>query len=277
MTRTWFITGAARGLGADIARAAMAAGDRVVATGRDPAAVSTALGPDGDNLLSVGLDVSDAGQARAAVERALARLWRRRCAGQQCRLWAPRLPEENTMAEVEAQFATNLFGVFNVTAALPAMRAARAGRIFNISSLAGIRGSEFGSLYCASKFALEGFESLAPEVAPFGIFVTIVEPGPFRTDFPDTAVDALRRQGAAGLRRASGAAPGLVRAAQRQAAGRSAKVGASDAATGRRPEAADALHSGRHGRGRRRCQNSRGCKADLEQWRKLALGTDFPA
>jgi NAD(P)-dependent dehydrogenase (short-subunit alcohol dehydrogenase family) len=93
--------------------------------------------------------------------------------------------EETTDADVQGQFATNLFGVFNVTrAVLPVMRAARKGRIFNLSSAAGIRGSEFASLYCSSKFALEGFsESLALEVAPFGISVTIVEPGPFRTDF----------------------------------------------------------------------------------------------
>jgi NAD(P)-dependent dehydrogenase (short-subunit alcohol dehydrogenase family) len=86
---------------------------------------------------------------------------------------------------VQAQFATNVFGVFNVTwAALPAMRAARGGLIYNLSSVAGIRGNEFTSLYSASKFAVEGFsESLAKELAPFGIAVTIVEPGPFRTDF----------------------------------------------------------------------------------------------
>ena len=93
--------------------------------------------------------------------------------------------EENTPADVEAQFETNVFGVFNVTrAALPVMRAARQGLIYNMSSVAGVRGNEFGSLYSASKFALEGFsESLAKEVAPFGIAVTIVEPGPFRTEF----------------------------------------------------------------------------------------------
>jgi NAD(P)-dependent dehydrogenase (short-subunit alcohol dehydrogenase family) len=93
--------------------------------------------------------------------------------------------EEMTIEDVRAQFATNLFGVFNVTwAALPAMRSARRGRIFNISSVGGFAGGELASLYCASKFALEGFsESLSKEIAPFGLFVTIVEPGPFRTDF----------------------------------------------------------------------------------------------
>jgi NAD(P)-dependent dehydrogenase (short-subunit alcohol dehydrogenase family) len=93
--------------------------------------------------------------------------------------------EETSDEDVQAQFATNVFGVFNVTrAALPTMRSARKGRIFNISSIAGFRGVEFGSLYSASKFALEGFsESLSSELTPFGIFVTIIEPGPFRTDF----------------------------------------------------------------------------------------------
>ena len=92
--------------------------------------------------------------------------------------------EETTTEDAHAQFETNFFGALNVTgAALPHMRMARSGRIFNVSSLGGLLGAELGSLYCASKFALEGFsECLAKEVAPFGIFVTIVEPGPFRTD-----------------------------------------------------------------------------------------------
>ncbi|MDB5988166.1 MAG: short-chain dehydrogenase [Nevskia sp.] len=185
MQKTWFITGASRGLGVQIAKAALRAGDRVVAAGRKRAAVTDSLGPDSDQLLSVALDVTDAGQAHAAVDAAVARFGAIDVLVNNAGYGRLGFFEENTMADVRAQFDTNLFGVFNVTwAALPVMRAARKGRIFNISSLAGIRGVEFGSLYCASKFALEGFsESLAQEVAPFGLFVTIVEPGPFRTDF----------------------------------------------------------------------------------------------
>src|SRR6202008_4452768 len=84
-----------------------------------------------------------------------------------------------------AQYATNVFGLFTVTRPiLPIMRAARSGRIFNLSSVAGVRGTEFASLYCSRKFAVEGFsESLARQVAPLGIFLTLVEPGPFRPDF----------------------------------------------------------------------------------------------
>ncbi len=185
MSKTWFITGAGRGLGADIATAALKAGDRVVATGRQRSAVSDRLGPDNANLLALDLDVSDAAQARAAVAAALARFGAIDVLVNNAGYGHLGYFEETTAADVEAQYATNVFGLFNVTrAALPAMRAARRGHIFNLSSVAGFRGIETGSLYCSSKFAVEGFsESLAAELAPFDIHVTIVEPGPFRTDF----------------------------------------------------------------------------------------------
>jgi NAD(P)-dependent dehydrogenase (short-subunit alcohol dehydrogenase family) len=185
MQKTWFITGASRGLGAKIAEAAIQAGDRVVATGRKREDVIRSIGPDSDQLLSVALDVTNAAQAQAAVAAAVSRFGTIDVLVNNAGYGHLGFFEENTIQDVQAQFATNLFGTFNVTwAALPVMRSARKGRIFNLSSLAGILGAELGSLYCASKFALEGFsESLAKEVAPFGLFVTIVEPGPFRTDF----------------------------------------------------------------------------------------------
>ncbi|MEO5688862.1 MAG: oxidoreductase [Burkholderiaceae bacterium] len=185
MSKTWFITGASRGLGADIATTALKAGDRVVATGRQRAAVSDKLGPDSDRLLSLDLDVSDVAQARAAVAAALSRFGAIDVLVNNAGYGHLGYFEETTAADIEAQYATNVFGLFNVTrAALPAMRAARQGHIFNLSSTAGFRGIETGSLYCSSKFAVEGFsESLRGELAPFGIHVTIIEPGPFRTDF----------------------------------------------------------------------------------------------
>ena len=185
MSKTWFITGASRGLGVDIAKAALRAGDRVVATGRQRAHVADALGPDNDRLLTLELDVARAPQAHTAVADAVARFGGIDVLVNNAGYGHLGYFEETTDEDVEAQFATNVFGLFNVTrAALPVMRAARRGRIFNLSSLAGVRGSELGSLYCASKFAVEGFsESLALELAPFGVHVTIVEPGPFRTDF----------------------------------------------------------------------------------------------
>ncbi len=185
MSKTWFITGASRGLGADIATAALKAGDRVVATGRQRAAVSDRLGPDSDRLLALDLDVGVADQARAAVAAAIGRFGAIDVLVNNAGYGHLGYFEETTAADIEAQYATNVFGLFNATrAVLPAMRAARKGHVFNLSSVAGYRGIETGALYCSSKFAVEGFsESLAAELAPFGIHVTIVEPGPFRTDF----------------------------------------------------------------------------------------------
>ena len=192
MHKTWLITGAGRGLGADIAEAALRAGDRVAAAGRNRAAVSDRLGPDSDRLVSVELDVNNEAQAQAGVAAAVARFGTLDVLVNNAGYGHLGLFEETTVQDVQAQFGTNLFGVFSVTrAVLPVMRAARKGRIFNVSSLAGMRGVAFGSLYCASKFALEGFsESLAQEVAPFGIQVVIVEPGPFRTEF--LSADSVR-------------------------------------------------------------------------------------
>jgi len=182
MRKTWFITGASRGLGAQIARTALRAGDRVVATARKPEAVIESLGPDSDQLLSVGLDVTDAGQARAAVRTALARFGTIDVLVNNARCGYLGFFEENAIQDTQAQFITNLFGVFNVTwSVLPTMRSARKGRIFNISSFDGILGAELGPLYSASKFALECFsDCLSREIAPRGLSVTIVEPDPSR-------------------------------------------------------------------------------------------------
>ena len=187
MSKIWFVTGAARGLGAEIAKAALAAGDRVVVTGRRREALEATFGPDGDALLSLSLDVTREADAQAAAEAALARFGRIDVLVNNAGYGNLGLFEETTDAEARAQYDTNVFGLYNVTrAVLPAMRGQRAGRIFNISSVGGLVGGESGSLYCATKFAVEGFsESIAREIAPFGIHVTIVEPGFFRTDFLD--------------------------------------------------------------------------------------------
>jgi NAD(P)-dependent dehydrogenase (short-subunit alcohol dehydrogenase family) len=191
MQKTWFVTGASRGFGVEIAKAALGSGDRVVATARKRPALVDELGPDSDQLMSVELDVTNAAQAQTAVDAAIKRFGGIDVLVNNAGYGHMGFFEEMTSEDVRQQFATNLFGVFNVTwAALPGMRAARKGRIFNISSLGGLIGLPFGSLYCSSKFALEGFsESLAGEISPFGLSVTIVEPGPFRTDFltPESA------------------------------------------------------------------------------------------
>lgn len=183
--RTWFITGAARGLGTAIAEAALNAGDRIVVAGRTRDALVKVFGEDSDRVLSLTLDVSDLNAAQPAVDAALQRFGRIDVLVNNAGYGNLSLFEESTAADVQAQYDTNVFGLMAVTrAVLPSMRANRSGRIFNVSSIGGIAGGESGTLYCASKFAVEGFsESLAQEVARFGIQVTIVEPGFFRTDF----------------------------------------------------------------------------------------------
>lgn len=185
MSKVWFITGASRGLGVEFAKAALRAGDRVVATGRKSAAVHEALGPDTPQLLCLDLDVTDAAHTKRAVDAAVSKFGTIDVLVNNAGYGHLGFFEESSDEAIRAQFDTNVFGAFEVTrTVLPVMRAARKGHIFNLSSAAGIRGQEFASIYCSSKFALEGFsEGLAQEVAPFGISVTIVEPGPFRTDF----------------------------------------------------------------------------------------------
>lgn len=185
MAMTWFITGASRGLGAEIVQAAVRAGDQVVAAARHPETVDSRLEPYSSQILQVRLDVADAGQPRTSVDAALSRFGTIDILVNNAGYGHYGFFEESSIDDTRAQIATNLLGVLQVTwAVLPVMRAARKGRIFNLSSLGGLIGGQLASLYCATKFGVEGFsESLAKEVAPFGIHVTIVEPGPFRTDF----------------------------------------------------------------------------------------------
>jgi NAD(P)-dependent dehydrogenase (short-subunit alcohol dehydrogenase family) len=187
MSKVWLITGAGRGLGVEIAKAALAAGDRVVATGRHREQLEKAFAGDGDQVLSLALDVTDAAQARSVVAVAVDHFGRIDVLVNNAGYGLMGMFEENTPEAIERQYATNVFGLMHVTrAVLPVMRRQRSGRIFNITSIGGLRGVAGWSAYCSTKFAVEGFsESLAPEVAPFGIQVTAVEPGAFRTDFLD--------------------------------------------------------------------------------------------
>ena len=181
--KIWLITGAGRGMGTDIARAALAAGHAVVATGRNPDRVTAALGAHED-LLTVALDVTDPASVQTAVDAAVQRFGRIDVLVNNAGNFCAGFFEEITPEVFRAQINTNLFGPLNVTrAVLPVMRAQRSGLVVTISSTAGIVGQEFCTAYAASKFALEGFmESLAPEVAPYGIHTIVVEPGFFRTD-----------------------------------------------------------------------------------------------
>jgi NAD(P)-dependent dehydrogenase (short-subunit alcohol dehydrogenase family) len=181
--KVWFITGAGRGMGTDIAKAALAAGHAVVATGRNPEKVAQALG-DNENLLAVRLDVTDPADAAAAIQAAVDRFGRIDVLVNNAGNFYAGFFEEISPEDFRAQIETTMFGPINVTrAALPVMRAQRSGLVVTISSTAGIAGGEFLSAYAASKFGVEGWaESLALEVAPFGIRSMIVEPGFFRTE-----------------------------------------------------------------------------------------------
>ena len=181
--KVWFITGAGRGMGTDIAKAALAAGHAVVATGRNPEKVTQAVG-DNEDLLAVKLDVTDPADAAAAIQAAVDRFGRIDVLVNNAGNFYAGFFEEITPADFRAQIETTMFGPINVTrAALPVLRAQRSGLVVTISSTAGLAGGEFLSAYAASKFGVEGWaESLAPEVAPFGIRSMIVEPGFFRTE-----------------------------------------------------------------------------------------------
>ena len=181
--KVWFITGAGRGMGVEIAKAALGAGHAVVATGRDTEAVNRALGP-ADDLLVVTLDVTRPAEAEAAVQAAVARFGRIDVLVNNAANFYGGYFEELTPEQIERQLATALIGPMNVTrAVLPVMRRQRSGHIISISSGAGLSGFEFNSAYAAAKFGVEGWmESLEPEVAPFGIAATIVNPGMFRTE-----------------------------------------------------------------------------------------------
>jgi NAD(P)-dependent dehydrogenase (short-subunit alcohol dehydrogenase family) len=182
-SKVWIVTGAGRGMGADIARAALAAGHRVVATGRDPQRVAAALS-ESDDLLVVKLDLTRPADAQAAVQAAIERFGRIDVLVNNAASFYAGFFEETSDKQVREQLETNLFGPMNVTrAVLPIMRGQRSGHVITITSLAGQVGLEFVAAYATSKFGLEGWmESLRFDVAPYGIRTTIVEPGFFRTD-----------------------------------------------------------------------------------------------
>jgi NAD(P)-dependent dehydrogenase (short-subunit alcohol dehydrogenase family) len=181
--KVWFISGAGRGMGVDIAKAALAVGHAVVATGRNTDAVAKAVG-EAEDLLVVKLDIITPDDAEAAVQAAVDRFGRIDVLVNNAGNFYAGFFEEITPEDFRAQIETTLFGPMNVTrAVLPVMRAQRSGLVVAISSTAGIVGQEFCTAYAASKFGVEGWiESLSFEIAPFGIRTMLVEPGFFRTE-----------------------------------------------------------------------------------------------
>lgn len=273
--RTWFITGASRGFGALIAAQALAAGDAVVATARDPSAIPEAVRQH-PNGLAVALNVTSESQARDAVRAAVSRFGRIDILVNNAGFGVIGGIEETSAAEVEALFATNVFGLLNVTrATLPYMRAQRSGHVLNFSSIGGYASAAGFGVYCATKFAVEGIsEALSIELAPLGIHATVVEPGYFRTSFLSerSVVSTVSRiddyaetVGAVRLfaQAADGQQPGdpelLVQAVMRL-------VDASQPPR-RLPLGVDTVQ--------RIEQKHREVEAELAQWRDVALSTGF--
>ncbi len=185
----WFITGASRGFGLEIARDALARGHRVVATARDTTAIYEALPDAGENLLAVALDVTDEGQAKAAVDAAVQRFGRIDVLINNAGRGLLGAVEEASDAEVRAVYDTNVFGLLTVTRAVtPVLRAQRSGTIVNISSVGGFASSPGWGVYASTKFAVEAItEAMHAELKPLGVHVMVVEPGYFRTDFLDSS------------------------------------------------------------------------------------------
>jgi NAD(P)-dependent dehydrogenase (short-subunit alcohol dehydrogenase family) len=181
--KVWFVTGAGRGMGVDIAKAALATGNAVVATARNTDRVRSVLG-EAEDLLVVKLDITDPADAQAAAQAAVERFGRIDVLVNNAGNFIAGFFEEISPEQFRGQIETNLFGPMNITrAVLPVMRRQRSGLVVAISSTAGLIGQEFCSAYAASKFGIEGWiESLTPEVARFGIRTMLVEPGFFRTD-----------------------------------------------------------------------------------------------
>jgi len=181
--KVWLVTGAGRGMGLDITKAALKAGNKVIATGRNPEKIAAALG-DPDGLFVVKLDITSSSDAEAAVRAGIDHFGKIDVLVNNAASFNAGYFEELSMEEIQAQLETSLFGPMKVTrAVLPTMREQRGGHIVTISSTAGLTGYTFCSAYAASKFGIDGWmESLQTEVEQFGIHTTIVNPGFFRTE-----------------------------------------------------------------------------------------------
>lgn len=274
--RTWLITGCSSGLGRAFALAALERGDRVVATARQAAAVEDIARAFPDRALALALDIRDAGQARAAVERAVAHFGGIDVLVNNAGYSYRAAVEEGEDEEVRSLFETNFFGAVSmIRAVLPSMRTRRTGTIVNISSDAGRGASPGSGYYAATKFALEGLsEALRKEVAPLGIRVLVVEPGAFRTsikgaarqsrvplaDYAETA-GRRREENLKGHGRQRG---DPARAAQALMTALAAEKMPSRLVIG--PDAFEFI-----------ANEVAMQAAELETWKELSLGTDFAA
>jgi NAD(P)-dependent dehydrogenase (short-subunit alcohol dehydrogenase family) len=273
--RVWFITGTSQGFGRELARAALQRGDSVVATSRQPQSVAAAFPAEKDRLLAASMDLRDAKRISSVVEQAVARFGRIDILVNNAGYGVTGAVEEASEKEIANVYDTNVFGLLRVTrAVLPHMRKQRSGHIVNLSSIGGLTGMPGWGIYNSTKFAVEGLsEALAAELGPLGIGVTIVEPGPFRTDFlggslvktanvlPDYAPTAGKTRTSADERNR-----------KQQGDPAAAADAIVQAVTSPEPPLHLILGKFAYDRMNRKLDDFR---REMEHWRDLTLGTDF--
>jgi NAD(P)-dependent dehydrogenase (short-subunit alcohol dehydrogenase family) len=273
--RIWFITGASRGFGELITKKALAAGDAVIATARKTEGMAERFG-NHPRLLPVQLDVTNETQAHQAVAEGIKRFGRIDILVNNAGYGLLGAVEEASKEEIEPLFATNVFGLLAVTrAVLPHMRRQRSGHVINISSIGGYGAYHGWGVYGATKFAVEGLsEALSQELKPLGIHVTVVEPGFFRTDFLDVSSLVTSSNQIADYAETVGAMRKFAANASHGQPGNPAKL--ADAlltlANAKNPPLRLPLGSDTVARIE---QKNRSVAAELEQWRAVALSTDF--
>ncbi|MEP9379860.1 oxidoreductase [Aquabacter sp. CN5-332] len=275
--RTWFITGASRGFGALITEQALAKGDAVVATARNPKAITDKFG-DHPNLLPVALDVTNEAQAHAAAKAAVERFGRIDVLVNNAGYGLLGAVEEASASEIEALYRTNVFGLLAVTrAVLPHMRRQRSGRILNMSSVGGYTGFQGWGVYASTKFAVEGLtESLAMELRPLGIHVTAIEPGFFRTDFLDESSLAVSPARIADYHETSGAMRDFAAGANHAQPGDPQKLAEVLVAFVDTPNPPVRLPLGSDTVARITAKNAE-TDALLRDWHDISVSTDFSA
>jgi NAD(P)-dependent dehydrogenase (short-subunit alcohol dehydrogenase family) len=272
----WFITGASRGFGLEIAKVALERGDSVVASARDPQAVRDALPDAGEHLLAVELDVNRPEQITAAVDAAITTFGRIDVLVNNAGRGLVGAIEEASDAEARAVFDVNVFGLLAVTReVLPHMRTQRAGLVINLSSVGGFVAWAGWGIYSATKFALEGLsEAMRLELAPLGISVVAVEPGPFRTDFLDGSSLHIAEKQIADYAASGGAARAWATDNNQAQAGDPRKAAEIIVGLAGRDDVPERIQLGANAVdsvAAKLEQTSR----DLESWRDIALSADF--
>lgn len=277
MTKTpvWMITGCSTGFGRELVQAVSAHGHRVVATARNVDTLAEFAGNPA--VLLAPLDVTDRAQIAAAVEQAIAKFGQIDVLVNNAGYGYLAAVEEGEDAEVRAMFDANVFGLADVTkAVLPGMRGRRSGHIVNISSMAGIMGFPGIGYYNASKFAVEGLsEALAKECAPLGIRVTVVEPGPFRTDWAGRSLK-VPREAIADYAETAGARRQGIQGYSGQQPGDPVRAAKAIIAAVETPEPPLHLVLGRVAFDTAKAKVQE-FGEELERWRDLTLGADFPS